>query len=170
MEQIIDSKYAYWEKIHSDIKTFLWHDTKQIMVMGILYMILMFFGSIYYSLAFYLIWKLSLESFYGYCDDKQPAYVMIPFCAGILISVAIVIPIILFKTKTSIFRYAVVMIILALASIGLLFYFTKQIQCDIFAPLEFMTILSFFQMIMLTLLFRRDYKKGYYKDYGPTLK
>jgi hypothetical protein len=94
VEQIIDSKYAYWEKIHSDIKTFLWHDTKQMMVIGIFYMILMFFGSIYYSLAFYLIWKLYLESFYGYCDDKQPAYVMIPFCAGILISVAIVIPII----------------------------------------------------------------------------
>ncbi len=28
VEKIIDSKYAYMEKIHSDIKTFIWHDTK----------------------------------------------------------------------------------------------------------------------------------------------
>jgi hypothetical protein len=125
VEQIIDNKYAYMEKIHSDIKTFIWHDTKQFIVMGILYMIIVEIGSIYYCLTFYLIWRGFLESFYGFCDDKQPAYVMIPFCLGIIISIAIIFPLMYVKTKKLIFIYGSFMIFLALVTTGLLFYFTK---------------------------------------------
>lgn len=125
VEKIIDSKYAYMEKIHSDIKTFIWHDTKQFMVMGVLYMILIEIGSIYFSLLFYLIWKFTLESFYGFCDDKQPAYVMIPFCVGLIISIGIIFPLMIVKTKKLVFIYAAFMMVLALVCTGLLFYFTK---------------------------------------------
>ena len=168
--QIIDGKYAYMEKIHSDIKTFIWHDTKQFMVMGVLYMILLEIGSIYFSLFFYLIWNLFLESYYQFCDDKQPPYVLIPFSISLIISVAILIPLMVVKTKKLVYIIASLMMALALICTGLLFYFTKKIQCDIFFPFEFMNLLGIMQVIMLILLFRRDFKKGYYKDYGPTLK
>jgi len=39
IEQIIDAKYAYEQSIHSDIKVFLIHDTKQISVYIFLHII-----------------------------------------------------------------------------------------------------------------------------------
>jgi hypothetical protein len=125
VEKIIDSKYAYMEKIHSDIKTFIWHDTKQFMVMGVLYMILVEIASIYFCLLYYLIWNLTLESFYGFCDDKQPAYVLIPFFFALIISLAILFPLMVVKTKKLVFIYGAFMMVLALVCTGLLFYFTK---------------------------------------------
>jgi hypothetical protein len=77
VEQIIDAKYAYEQSIHSDIKVFLFHDSKQMSVYLLLFLILNFICSLYYSLIYFLTWKLFLESLYNFCDEHAPPYILI---------------------------------------------------------------------------------------------
>jgi hypothetical protein len=133
-------------------------------------MILIDIGSIYLSLLYYLLWKGFFESFYDFCDRKAPAYVLIPFFLAAIISIAAFIPLLIVKTKKMVYILSGFLLFLALLCTLSLFYFTKQIQCDIFMPLEFMSIVIFISFFIIIPINWYTFKKAYYKDYGRTLK
>jgi hypothetical protein len=138
--------------------------------MLILFMILIDIGSIYLSLFYYLLWKGFFESFYDFCDKKGPAYLLIPLFLAAIISIAAFIPLFIVKTKKMVYILSGFLFFVAVLFTLALFHFTKQVQCDIFYPFEFMSIVFFISFFIIIPFYRYRFKKDYYKDYGPTLK